>query len=118
MLVKRTYTRRQAGALLGAGLAALFLSGAPRAGDAPRTHKIDIQKFKFAPAALTIKAGDSVEWTNHDIAPHTATHEEGSWDTGTLSRGESAAQTFETPGTYSYFCAFHPQMTGTLTVEA
>ncbi len=118
MLVKRTYTRRQAGALLGAGFAALFLSGAPRAGEAPRTHKIDIRKFKFAPAALIIKAGDSVEWTNHDIAPHTATDEEGDWDTGTLSRSQSATLTFKTPGTYSYFCAFHPQMTATLTVEA
>lgn len=118
MLVKRTYSRRQAGALLGAGLAALFFSGAPRAGEAAHIHKIDIRKFKFAPAALTIKAGDSVEWTNHDIAPHTATDEEGDWDTGTLSRSQSATLTFKTPGTYSYFCAFHPQMTATLTVEA
>jgi plastocyanin len=59
-----------------------------------------------------------VEWTNHDIAPHTATDEEGDWDTGTLSRSQSATLTFKTPGTYSYFCAFHPQMTATLTVEA
>ncbi len=92
MLVKRTYTRRQAGALLGAGFAALFLSGAPRAGEAPRTHKIDIRKFKFAPAALIIKAGDSVEWTNHDIAPHTATDEEGDWDTGTAKAPPSPSR--------------------------
>ena len=48
---------------------------------------INIAQFKFAPEALTVKAGAKVTWVNADAAPHTATASEDTFDTGTLKKG-------------------------------
>lgn len=81
------------------------------------THQVSIQGFAFVPANLTISAGDTVVFTNNDGAPHTATADNGSFDTGRLSRGQSAQLTFSGAGTFSYFCAVHPNMKGSITVS-
>ncbi len=57
-------------------------------------------------------------WTNSGSAPHSATGTGGTFDTGILDPAGSATITFNTPGTYSYFCSVHPDMTGTITVVA
>ena len=75
------------------------------------THTITIKDFAFNPADLTVKAGDTVTFINEDGAPHT-----GGFDTGNLSTGQSAAFKFSTAGTFSYFCAVHPSMKGSITV--
>lgn len=80
-------------------------------------HQVLIRNFTFEPANLTINAGDSVEFINEDGAPHTATAENGSFDTGNLRRGQAATLTFSAAGTYSYFCAVHPRMKGSITVS-
>ena len=110
-------TRRRFGALLGAiPLASLPGTKAVPAGS--RTHEISIHRFKFEPAELTIRAGDQVVWTNQDIAPHTATELDAHlWDTGKLTRNQSGAITLDEPGTYPYFCVFHPRMRGVVRVE-
>lgn len=81
------------------------------------THQVVIKGFAFEPANLTINAGDSVEFINEDGAPHTATADNGSFDTGNLRRGQSATLTFAAAGTFSYFCAVHPRMKGSVTVS-
>jgi plastocyanin len=83
--------------------------------DGPEVRSSSIASFALE--SLTISVGDSVRWTNNDDAPHTATHVDGDWDTGTLNQGESATLEFTEAGTFEYFCAIHPQMTATLTVE-
>ena len=56
-------------------------------------------------------------WVNDDQAPHTATANDGAFDSGTLQPGQSFSFTFTQPGTtYAYYCAIHPSMTGTVTV--
>ncbi len=75
-----------------------------------------IQDFAFSPASLQIAAGTTVTWTNGDSAAHTATADDGSWDTGSIDGGASASITFDTPGTYTYHCMFHPNMTATIVV--
>lgn len=87
----------------------------PEPEDGPQVRSSSIASFALE--SLTISVGDSVRWTNNDDAPHTATHVDGDWDTGTLNQGESATLEFTEPGTFEYFCAIHPQMTATLTVE-
>jgi plastocyanin len=57
-----------------------------------------------------------VTWTNQDFAPHTATADDGSFDTGRLDQGETGSVTFDQPGTYTYTCTFHPNMKGTVVV--
>jgi len=77
---------------------------------------VQIVGFQFEPATVEVEVGDSVTWTNGDEAPHTATADDGSFDTGTLEQGASGSVTFDTAGSFSYFCAIHPDMMGTVTV--
>jgi len=89
----------------------------PRAGAAdPTVRRVEIEKFAFVPARLELRPGDVVEWVNMDIAPHTATARDGTWDTEGLVDGQSAAITFRTPGTFPYVCAYHPNMRGEVAV--
>ena len=78
---------------------------------------IEISDFEYAPDAVTVPAGTTVTWRNYDKAPHTATADNGLFDTGDLDRGDSKGISFDEPGTYSYFCRFHPFMKATVEVE-
>ncbi|NUP52746.1 MAG: cupredoxin family copper-binding protein [Catenulispora sp.] len=85
---------------------------APRAAVAASSHSIQIVGFAFAPQSLTISVGDSITWTNQDEAPHTVTTTSGpqSISSPMLSKGQSFTFSFTAPGTYSYYCAVHPDM--------
>ena len=82
------------------------------------TASVIIRDFEFAPATVTVNEGDTVTWTNEGPTPHTATADDGSFDTGTLREGESGSATFTSAGTISYICTPHPNMTGTVVVQA
>lgn len=82
------------------------------------TRAVSISGFAFAPASITINAGDRVTWTNSDAVAHTATARNGSFDTGDIGPGQSASVRFTQPGTYAYICTPHPTMTGTIRVRA
>lgn len=111
--------RRPRRSLLAAGAAAFGLSVALSGGVAiAADESVAIADFAFAPATVTITAGDTVTWTNADPVAHTATAVDSSWDTGEIAEGASASTTFNTPGTYAYLCTPHPTMTGTVVVEA
>jgi LPXTG-motif cell wall-anchored protein len=77
---------------------------------------VTIQDFAFHPGSVTVSVGDTVTWTNHDSTDHTATASDGSFDTGTLGRGQSGSHTFTRAGTFSYICSIHPNMHGTVVV--
>jgi plastocyanin len=77
-----------------------------------------ISDFKFSPGSLTIHVGDTVTWTNAGPSSHTATANNGSFNTGVLAKGASASHTFTSAGTFSYFCTIHPFMHGTIVVLA
>lgn len=79
---------------------------------------VTIADYTYEPAKLTVPAGTTIEFTNEDSTPHTATSKEsGAFETGSIDTGKTAKVTLEEPGTYAYFCAFHPFMKGTVTVE-
>jgi YVTN family beta-propeller protein len=83
---------------------------------APSTDSVNIASFAFAPRSLTVKAGQSVSFTNNDSVAHTATSD--AWDSGEIQPGGSYTLTApSTPGTYAYHCSIHPFMTGTLVVQ-
>jgi plastocyanin len=77
--------------------------------------EIVIEGFDFG-LPVTATTGDVVTVTNRDGAGHTWTADDGTFDSGTLRGGESFQFTFEAAGTYAFFCAIHPGMTGTITV--
>ena len=87
-------------------------------GDAVRSAKVEIEDFAYDPDPVTIEEGGKVIWINRDSAPHTATAEDGSFDTGVLEEGKLKSETFKEPGTYTYVCSIHPQMHGTIEVVA
>ena len=89
----------------------------PRFTRAGTDHHVDIKRLKFKPASLTIKAGETVIWKNHDIAAHTASDVEGNWDTGELKKNAEGRIVFNEAGTFDYSCAYHPMMKGQIIIE-
>ena len=85
---------------------------------------ITVSDFQFTAKDITIPVGSSVVWTNSGQKKHTATADDGSFDTGVIAPGASSAPVkFDKPGTFAYFCQFHGapggvDMAGTITVTA
>jgi plastocyanin len=82
----------------------------------PAAMHVTIQGFAFSPNSITIASGSTVTWTNQDGAPHTVTANDGTWGSGTLRQGGTYSYVFTRPGSYSYYCAIHPYMKGTVVV--
>ena len=102
-------------AILGIGIAT-----AANAGDSNSNateHVVEITGFKFIPETLTVKAGDTITWINKDIAPHTATADDASFDTGELKQNESGSIIVSSDQTLTYFCRYHPSMRASLALE-
>lgn len=91
-------------------------STAAPSGEARRAEKVEIVEFAYDPEPVTVQVGGKVIWQNEDTAPHTATADDGSFDTGTLEKGKLKSETFKQAGTYTYFCQIHPTMHGTVEV--
>jgi plastocyanin len=85
-------------------------------GPAPRAETVEMVDFDFDAATVTIQAGGKVIWKNQGQAPHTATADDGGFDTGTVPPGKLKSETFKEPGTFDYHCEIHPQMHGTIEV--
>lgn len=68
---------------------------------------ISMMDSSFDPAELSIPVGTTVRWVNDGQLPHTATADDGAFDSGTLQSGESFEFTFDTPGDYPYYCMLH-----------
>ena len=82
-----------------------------------RQLEVAIRDFTFDPIDLVVHPTDQVTFTNFDLAPHTATALDGSWDTGELAQGQSITLTVTKEWTGDFFCAFHPNMTAKLLIE-
>ena len=100
--------------ILSAVAAMLGLAVAPAALAA--NHGVDISGFAFSPQSITVSVGDSVTWANADAQGHTATADDGSFDTGTITGSTPKSVTFSTAGTFAYHCKIHPAMTATVVV--
>lgn len=95
------------------------------------THIVEMTgDYEFVPSSLTIKQGDSVKWVliegNHEVASGTTIETtdgregvpDGLWESDTLTSG-SFTYTFNSTGTFPYYCESHVDMgmIGTITVE-
>ena len=80
-------------------------------------NEIVIQNFAFEPSTLTVKVGEKVTWVNRDDEPHTATATDKRFASKTLDTGDQFSTEFKAPGTYKYYCALHPKMTGQIIVK-
>ena len=98
-----------------AGLTALANALAASAPLAAETLHISIADLAFAPRELSAKVGDTVEWSNDDILLHSATDRAQSFDL-VIEPGQKAQLALKNPGKLSYYCRYHPNMTGEITV--
>ena len=85
-------------------------------GKAAKSEKVQIVEFSYEPDPVVVQVGGKVTWQNEDTAPHTATADDGSFDTGIIEKGKLGSATFKEPGTFTYFCEIHPTMHGTVEV--
>jgi plastocyanin len=83
---------------------------------ASASASVTMADFFFSPASVTVAVGDSVTWRNEGDAPHNASGDDGSFRTPDLNKGQSASESFNSPGTFSYICTIHPQMKGPVRV--
>jgi plastocyanin len=65
----------------------------------------------FTPQNITINVGDTIEWVwivgGHSTTSGTPGHPDGLWDSGIQNAGFTFSQTFNTPGTFAYYCSPH-----------
>ena len=83
----------------------------------PKTEVV-IEHFTFSPKTLSVPTGATVIWTNQDDAQHVVVSVDNRFKKSALLKpGQRFSNTFETAGTYSFFCSIHPRMTGTIVVK-
>jgi len=96
-------------------LTILLLSGLLSASAHAANIQITIDKLVYAPAEVSAKVGDTVEWINKDVIAHTATARNGDWDL-MVGPSKTARLVLKKAGAVDYFCKFHPNMKARVTV--
>ena len=78
------------------------------------TIQVTIDKLVFSPVEVKAEVGDTITWINKDIVVHTATAR-GHWDV-MIPANESASLVLTKAGIVEYYCRFHPNMKGRITI--
>ena len=83
------------------------------------TDQVEIKDFAYSPAAITVKKGTKVTWTNKDSTRHNVSPDNETADfkaSELLAQGASYSVTFNTVGTFAYHCTPHPYMKASVIV--
>lgn len=80
------------------------------------SRAIAIKNYAFSPAAMNVKSGDLVVFTNNDSVLHRVVSSK--FGPYTLNPGETVTlnTAILSPGTYPYYCDIHPAMQASITV--
>ena len=81
------------------------------------TNAATLGNRAFAPGELNVTAGTTVTWTNTDTVTHTSKSDAQGWDSGAIAPNGQFSFAFPAAGTFSYHCAIHPGMVGTVVVR-
>ncbi len=117
-----------------AAIAALIVGCGGSSGDADRSSSsadttagaskataaeaVTIRDFVYEPETISVPVGTTLSVDNRDSAPHTVTSKQsGAFESGTIDGGKSGEVTLQEPGTFAYYCLFHPFMKGAVIVE-
>ena len=95
-------------------IVAVLLSGMSVSAQAA-SLQITIDNLVFAPAEVSAKVGDTIEWINKDVLAHTATARNGDFDVTTPPK-KTVASVLKKAGSVEYYCRFHPNMKAVLTI--
>ena len=100
-------------------LACVACGCAPRGARTPAAlHVVVIRKIAFEPADLPAAVGDTIEWRNEDLVPHTVSAADSSWDSGDLKPDRQWRRVVDRAGTIAYGCRYHPTMRAVLRIGA
>ncbi len=121
--VRRHGAGRCGATLLLAVALALVLMGMPvwsvLAADAEQVVIVqpsDESSWRFDPTTVKVDVGSTVTWVNQGSVPMTVTSPDGLFDSDQIPPGGSFTATFDTPGTFRYFCVPYPHMKGVVVV--
>jgi plastocyanin len=79
---------------------------------------VKMKDIQFVPKDVTVKAGQTITWTNDDSVNHNVIAESGaSFRSKDFGEGGSFSFKAAKAGTIKYVCTIHPGMTGTITVR-
>jgi plastocyanin len=95
--------------LSGLGILALVSGGAAE------TIRVGVDKLTFAPAQVSAHVGDTIDWVNGDFVAHTATTRKKDWDVTIPAKGTGHV-TLKSARVIEYYCRFHPNMVGHISV--
>jgi plastocyanin len=90
-------------------------SGPVKSGTVPIAYR----NITIAPAALKVKVGSAIRWTNFDTVAHNVTSQGGPQKFASKDFGEGGTFTIKAlnPGVIHYVCTIHPaSMNGTIEV--
>jgi plastocyanin len=91
------------------------LALAPSAQAAPKVHTVVIDDMTFGPAPSGVRAGDTIVWVNNDMFRHTVTAKDKSFDLD-LAPHAKGQVVLKSAGAVSFYCRYHPGMTGKIVV--
>lgn len=113
--MKRFGLTLSAGALLMVLACGLGLAAEPAG---PKTHVVRIESMKFTPNVISVRPGDTVEFLNTDLVPHTVTERSArAFDSGMIDAKETWKLVIGEEGALDYRCIYHPDMMGRIVVE-
>ena len=79
------------------------------------TIQVRMEKLVVVPVNLSAHVGDTIEWVNADFVAHTATARNGAFDV-MIPPNTTKSVVLKAEGVIDYYCKFHPNMTGQITV--
>jgi plastocyanin len=94
-------------------LSLTFAAAAARA----ETIRVTVDNLAFTPAQVSARVGDTIEWVSTDFIAHTATARSNEWDVIIPAEGVGRV-TLKRAGEIAYYCRYHPNMTGSISVAA
>lgn len=81
------------------------------------SNEISIGNMSFSVSNLTVKKGETIQWINNDLVPHTVTALDKSFDSQTIAPGKTWTFRAKKIGQFPYQCEFHPSMKASVSVE-
>ena len=94
---------------------AVLLPGAIAVPAHAATIQVVMDKMEISPAEVSVKVGDTIEWVNKDVLAHTATARNGDFDV-MMPPKKTVTSVVGKAGRIEYYCRFHPNMKGRITV--
>jgi plastocyanin len=114
---RRTLAAAAATAALSLGMLVQRPAAADTASPAPSAATVDTKDFVYSPTPLSVAVGQKVTFKNSDTVAHTVTAEDKSFDSGDMQQGKTWSHVFTKAGTYTYTCAYHSFMHGSIVVK-